>query len=164
MGEEKLKLSAPWEILSRKLTAFFDGDPDVSVQTEFGEHGDYIIRLVVDDFYKFQALNNLLVREYDFGGVCVRVQAVASDAARSPAAIARAAFVGNPNIARVDEKELPGGGATTFVECRPEVVQFFADNTGNPRGLGSYLLESIAREILRGGGGISYTTAPKEEV
>ena len=74
----------------------------------------------------------------------------------------RKAFYGNPAVDSFVSIPTMYGAPMNYLLFAPEVVQFWADNLGNPHGVESMLYETIAKDIFENPD-IVFSTAVIEE-
>lgn len=152
--ENQTHLSPPWEGLQRKLAALFAQDSEVTVESTFAADKKHI-DVRVDNPAKAGALGYLLPEKVEFGNVRVVIDVIPAKKP-SVASLLRAAFVGNPALKGVTVvKDM------TFAEFEPRAVQFWNDDFGNPHGVSTALMETLASETLTGPAmqGVAITSA-----
>ena len=164
MTEPRLKILPPWTIVTRKLEALFDGDPQIAFNVDYsGEHPRVVLACNNGD--KVAALQKILPTEIEFGNVKMEivVDGVPSNIAfTSKVDLFDAAFKGNPAYAKsvcpAEEGYMWIG--TTYVVFKNCVVQFAADNLNDCHGIISTLYQTIAEELLTGEAtnGVFYNT------
>ena len=154
-----VKLSPPWEIYRKKIEALFDGDPDVICVWDAERCEE---KLLVTGQDKAEALSALLPAEKDFGGVTMLITVVPDNGEKDMGTLFRQAFNGNPLFNEAVRVGLMGG-ELTFVEFKPEVVQFYGDNMQDLRGNITTLPETVAREIFADREGVFFCTAAKQD-
>lgn len=161
MNDDILNLSPPWETLARKFKALFDGDDEVTVSLDVRDE-NRTIRIVVNNLAKAAALERIVPPEFSLGNVVVAVAVVPGNSADTIGTTLRNAFAGNPNFVGVTEIRPDGCTNTvTYAEFSPEVVQFWNDDLGNPRGVTSTLFATLASECFKSNCGATFTTAVK---
>lgn len=141
-----LKLATPWATYCNKLEALFGNDPDVTIKA--GEN-DHSVTLFVENPNKAEAIREILPSEVSFGNVKLLVNVVPIELKKDPTSIINAAFKGNKAVARIMHISTPLTGDHDYVMFKPEVVQFFNDDLGDPHGNESTLYQDIARELLQ---------------
>lgn len=145
---EKTKMSPPWVTYVVMMRQLFKRDKDVNVQVS--EDG-LNVKLLVDGADKAAALEKLLPKMVEFGNVQVTISVCPSNKEMTTAELFRAAFDGN---ALYDETlcidPLNTGSPMTYVMFKPEVIQFYSDNLGDPNGNTTTLAQDIAREVFDG--------------
>lgn len=93
-----------------------------------------------------------------FGKVNVKIIVVPSNLKATKADTIRKAFEGNPLFSDVIEIQMEGtSNPFTYVMFKPEVVQYWDDNIGDPHGNVTTLAQDLAREILNVDG-VLYST------
>lgn len=70
--ENKTKLSPPWVTYYKELNKFFEGDPEVKVIYDDIED-EIVIKILVDNTDKADALSMILKPSVDFGNVHVNI-------------------------------------------------------------------------------------------
>ena len=110
---KKLDLVSPWVDFFREMEAMFAKDKDVKV---IFDEDDLVIRLLVEDQDKAEALEKLLVKEKTFGSVTVKVVVVPANKLKSKNDdLFRAAFSGNEALVDVQTLEGAFSNPITFV-------------------------------------------------
>ena len=151
---ENVKLSAPWKILWKKMTALFGEDPDIEL---LYNDGDKVITLRVQNSSKADALAKILPAEKSFGNVTVRINVVPANDEDAAISVYQKAFDGNPAFSYAEEVEAAGFKAT-YVVFEKEVVQIPADNLGDINGNISALFQDIANEVIANHNGVFFCT------
>ena len=151
-----LKRSSPWVEYYRYIEAIFGKDPDIKVV--FDEEA-ICVRLLVNNNDKAEALKQILPASENFGGVELIISVIPCNDKESKEQLLKRAFDGNP---AVDDVVAIDGGAFptpfTYVIFKKEVVQFWNDNLGDPRGMETTLYEEIARKLFNQQDGVLYCT------
>lgn len=172
----RINLAAPWDEYYNKMAAFFKEDSDVTVLYDGQEDDTKYIKVLVDHPEKATALEALLNKEKDFGGVKLIVTVVPADdipknIARDMSQWAedakyyglyRSALIGNANFERVHEIKGMLGFDATFVVFKKKVIQYYNDNIGDLNGVISTLAEYIARDIFIQNSGVFFNTDIKD--
>lgn len=160
----KLKLSPPWVVYYRKLSAFFKEDPEVRITYDEIEQE---IKLYVDNAEKAVALEKLLPHEQNFGNVTLYITVVPANKttfdsvkvaySTSSSDIIQICF---NNKAVVGVKVVDGimTNRITFVIFKKEVVQWFSDDIGDWHGICSTLYQDLAKEIFGNIDGVFFCT------
>lgn len=164
MTEPRLKILPPWTIVTRKLEALFDGDPQIAFNIDYsGMHPTVILACYNGD--KVAALQKILPTEIEFGNVKMEiiVDGTPSNIAfTSKVDLFNAAFKGNPAYAYsiCPCEEGYEWICSTYVVFKNCVVQFSADNLNDCHGIISTLYQNIAEELLTGEAtnGVFYNT------
>jgi len=164
MTEPRLKILPPWTIVTRKLEALFDGDPQIAFNVDYsGMHPSVILSCNNGD--KVAALQRILPAEIEFGNVKMEivVDGTPSNIAfTSKVDLFNAAFKGNPAYAYSTCPCEDGYQwiCSTYVVFKNCVVQFAADNLNDCHGIISTLYQNIAEELLTGEAtmGVFYNT------
>ena len=142
---ETVKISPPWVLYAKKIEALFAKDPDVSVVFDEASRA---VKVYVDGNEKYTALDSLLQKEKNFGGVMVSVVVIPANMKEtSPAELIQKAFHGNGAFRDCVEVETPVG-RLLYAIFSATPVQFASDNIGSPWGLTTTNYESIAKEVL----------------
>lgn len=164
MNEPRLKILPPWTIVTRKLEALFDGDPQIAFNVDYsGTHPAVVLSCNNGD--KVAALQRILPTEIEFGNVKMEivVDGTPSNIAfTSKVDLFDAAFKGNPAYAYSVCPCEDGYQwiCSTYVVFKNCVVQFSADNLNDCHGIISTLYQTIAEELLTGEAtnGVFYNT------
>ncbi|NBI29006.1 hypothetical protein [Chengkuizengella marina] len=73
-SEQDPMLSPPWVIQSQKIINTIGDDDLVHIEPLKQVSGDYVLKVIVHDEAKAQALNTLIVKEYIYGNVRLLVE------------------------------------------------------------------------------------------
>ena len=139
---ETVRISSPWVGYVHKLEALFGRDPDITVRYD-------------DD-------STLLPDTIRFGNVELRIEVIPSNDAMTREEMYRRAFEGNPLYSRtVSVRPVGTTNPFVYVMFRPEVVQYWDDNLGDPHGNISTLAQEIARDVFEDGNGVYFSTDEK---
>ena len=143
-----LKLSPPWIILAKEITELFRNDP--LVHTLYDDDRKEV-KLYVDDAKKAAALDMILPKTRDFGGVVLTITVYPANPEKvefEPGdKIWDIAFAGNSAFRY--SRYFPGVLAgITYIVFRNTVVQYYTDNLGSMYGLESTLYEKIMKDIF----------------
>lgn len=156
---EKVNLSAPWEIFYRELQALFGGDGSVNILRNDDEKE---IDLLVEGAGKAEALRELIPTEKVFGNVTLKINVIPSNSVgTSKIDLFRKAFEGNPAVRFIGNGSDPISSDYNYIAFEPEVVQFFADDLGNYGGYKTMLYRDVAKDVFGDHPGIYYSTALK---
>ncbi len=166
----KFTLEAPWYTFRKKVEALFGRDPDIRVgevvETKDGKT-DYTFDLEIRSHEKFIALDRVMPKVKTFGGVTLGIclyDAENSCGEDSPAALYQTIFEGNPLVKDIQDVSDFTGTPHCYVRFRPEVLQFFDDNTADFNGNWSGLAQDIAGEVFADEyRGVHFCTAGKDE-
>ena len=172
----KINLISPWDEYYNKMVAFFKDDSDVTVLYDSQEDDTKYIKVLVDNPEKATALEMLLNKEKDFGGIKLIVTVVPADDIPKDIArdmrlwaedakyygLYRSALIGNSNFATVQEIKGMLGFDATFVVFKKKVIQYYNDNIGDLNGMKSTLAEEIARDIFIPNSGVFFNTDIKD--
>lgn len=159
MEDKKMKLSPPWVEYYRKIEAMFGPDPDIRV--EFDED-EMHIKLYVESHEKATALDELLPVQKDFGNVSVFIEVIPANDEPKRIDYIKRAFEGNPAFSYATTIEGIMSNPISYVVFKPEVIQFWNDNMGDPHGITSTLMADIAKEIIGEDEGVIFSTDKKE--
>lgn len=154
----KLKLSPPWVIFYQEVKQLFKKDPDVHVV--FDEETP-VLSLYVDDADKADALDQLLPKEKDFGGVTLLVKVIPAnkkDLDFNPDNLYDRAFKENPILSYIKTVRGIFANNMTYVVFEPEIVQFFNDDLGDVNGYCSTLYQNIAKDVFTEHEGVFFCT------
>ena len=152
-----LALSAPWVMYVKKLQAFFEEDPDITV--EYDDNDPHAVTICVADPLKYYALNSLLDTEIGFGSFHLNVFIFpAKDLDKGE--MFKLAFKDSPIIKRIDEIQPEGSSNKfTYISFRNQVVKYWADYLGDPHGNIFTLYQYLADDIFLDHDGVFFTTA-----
>ena len=173
----RLNLSPPWITYYRQLNAFFSEDPEVRVVFDdtSEDDGEYIIKLYVNNIAKTEALEALLPKEKDFGGIKVYVMIIPANVSnkKSLTLCRYLSQDGNPNYIRyaLDNNRAVNHIETinnfmsmnaTFVIFSKKVVQYYTDSINDYYGMCSTLYQDLAKEIFGNIDGVFFCTDVNE--
>lgn len=151
-----VKLSAPWMNFYREVVALFGDDPEIKIVFD---EDDLVIRLLVEDAIKADALAQLLPAEKEFGNVVVKISVIpANQMQPSKISLIKTAFHGNPAFSYAASAEGIFTNPIHYVVFANKVVQYFNDDLGDVNGNRSTLYQDIAADVIGSGEGICYCT------
>ena len=155
MTKRNLKLSPPWEEIHSMLQAFFASDSDIAVDAEISDA--YVLGIACYNEKKFNALNEVLRKRYEFGGVTLEIDVYLptdikrgdepSDVSYDNAKNIKAALEGNELFDKIVMRNIMSS-KVSFCLFKKEVVQFYNDDLTDLYGYASMLAEDIARIIF----------------
>ena len=141
-----LKLSSPWQIFYSKVVKMFGKDPDIMIEKNYGNE-KYQIKLYISKPEKADALQKILPSKKTYGNIDIYLTVVPPNEEYNRSDLFETAFEGNPVFSRVENK-----GEflfqNSYVIFKPEIVQFYADNTADIEGRISTLYHDIAYDIF----------------
>lgn len=153
---KNVNASAPWISYYHKMVALFGGDPDITVVYDDSKS---LIKLYVNGEDKRNALHELLPSEMTFGNVTVYIIVVPANVENTKGDIIRKAFEGNPLFSEVIEIKMEGtSNPFTYVMFKPDVVQYWDDNLGDPHGNVTTLAQELVKDIMPDVKGVFYST------
>lgn len=159
---EKVGLSSPWVSFYREVDALFNRDPEVKVVYN---EDDNIIKLLVDNQEKAEALEALLPKEREYGNVTVRLEVVPANPLKSSvASLYAAAFRDNPALSFIHTIDGIFNMPVNYVVFDKAVVQYFNDDLSDIYGNKSTLYQEIAKDIFDEREGVFFCTANGEEI
>ena len=143
----ELSIAPPWFTYMDEIKALFDQDPDVQVDINEDEH---IVKLYVEGQEKQEAIERVLLKTKDFGGVEVRtIVYPANEMAEERAIdIFKKAFKGNPVVKGFQDGDPSQPFSFDYVIFSKDVVQFANDNTADYCGNTTMLFEAVARDVF----------------
>lgn len=156
MEHKNVGLLSPWMLYLHTLEAMFKEDSEISVAFD---NENFEIKLRVNSSEKADALEKLLPKEKTFGDRKLKITVIPGNVKEeSKAELLKKALKGNSAVKDIIEI----GGVFTnpmwYIVFKKDVVQYYADNLGDPHGNRSTLYEVIANEIFGEGTGIFYCT------
>ena len=159
--KKRVGLASPWTRFFKEVAALFAKDPDVDVIFN-GKTPE--IKLLVNDQIKANALSKIFPQTKKFGNVELKITVVPANAAEEdPMELFRKAFYGNEAVQEFIQIKSEFGLAANYIVFIPEVVQYWADNMGNPDGFESTLYENIAKDVFDTNAAVFFTTGMIEE-
>ena len=72
MGDVRFKISPPWVVVTKKLEALFDGDPQIAFNVDYSGEAPTVV-IACNNGDKVAALCQILPDEYKFGNVTLKV-------------------------------------------------------------------------------------------
>ena len=152
-----VKLASPWVQYYREIEALFGDDPDIKV---LFDEDDLVVRLLVNDHDKADALTQLLPASKEFGNVTLYISVIPNNEVAAPSKISllKRAFHGNPAFRYAASAEGLYTNPIHYVVFANKVVQYFNDDLGDVNGLCSTLYQEIAKDILGESDGVHYCT------
>jgi hypothetical protein len=140
--EKALQLSPPWITIYREIQAMFKHDKTVKV---IYNNDTPSVNVYVEDPVKADAIEQILIHEFPFGNVKLRVnvypgddEELLQDLSVGADKLFTTAFKDNSALSFTTEDQ-KGLFAETYIVFVPEVVQFFNDDLSDIRGLESTL-------------------------
>ena len=157
--ENKTKLSPPWITYYSELTKFFSNDPEVHPM--FNKE-NMTISIFVDNTDKADALTSLLKPCVEFGNVNVAINVIPpNNSQKTRFELMKIALANNPACKEFKSVKDVFGNKINYALFNNEVVQFFADNIGDPNGFKTMLYSEIAEDIFKEHDGVFFSTAAK---
>lgn len=141
----KLKLSPPWEIYYKEVSAMFNRDPEVNV---IYDEENLIIKLFVSSPKKAAALAQLLPAEKEFGNVTLNIEVVPPNGITSQLSNITDAFNNNGAVSRIVKVDPSMGFGAIYVIFNKDIIQYFDDNLRSYTGYKTTIYEDIARNIF----------------
>lgn len=152
MNKRNMKLSPPWEEIHSMLQTFFESDSEVAVDREISE--DCTLGVVCYSAAKFNALDVLLRKQYEFGNVTFRIDvcmpadsAAVASGDDDPAKLMKTALEGNQLFDKIVIRNIMMS-KICYCVFKKEVIQFYNDDLTDLYGYESTLAENIARIIF----------------
>lgn len=159
--ENKTKLSPPWVTYYKELNKFFEGDPEVKVIYDDTED-EIVIKILVDNTDKADALTSLLKPCVEFGNVNVAINVIPpNNSQKMTYKLMKIALANNPACKEFKSVKDVFGNEINYALFNNEVVQFFNDNIGDPNGFKTMLYSEIAEDIFKEHDGVFFSTAAK---
>ena len=139
------KLIAPWINFYREVEALFKNDRKVHVT--FDEES-YTLKLYVDDTMKAKAIEYLMPKSREFGGVTVNVEVIpANKEIENVEEAFRTAFNGTYTLSDVVVEQTPLG-VFKYAVFAPEAAQYYADDISDICGNKTVLYADIAKDVF----------------
>lgn len=154
MSDVRLKLLSPWVIFFKKVSALFDGDPQLTCAMNYdGPTPSIVISCSNGD--KVTALQQILPESINYGGVELDICIDGTPSNRAflnKKELFETAFENNPVFAYAFSpvEDVYNWFDMTYVVFKNCVVQFFADNLNDCHGVISTLYQDIASDVLTG--------------
>ena len=150
-----MKLAAPWITYVSELKALFEKDPQVKIEYDEDHR---IVKMLVDNEKKAEALSKLIPAEKDFGNVRLKITINPSNKKENNFGLICDAFDGNLAVNNIQYVNSPFGELAYLVFCK-EVVQFYNDEMSDPNGNRSTLYQDIATDVMMDREGIFFCTS-----
>lgn len=154
MQNVRLKILPPWTTYINKIKALFDGDPQITIKTNYSsDFGVPSVTIVCNNGDKIAALSQILPDEVSFGNVNLEIYIDGIPSNRvflNKKELFETAFSKNPVFAYAITPVEDGYNwfDITYIVFKNCVVQFFNDNLNDCHGIISTLYEDIARDIF----------------
>ena len=157
--ENKTKLSPPWVTYYKELNKFFEGDPEVKVIYDDTED-EIVIKILVDNTDKADALSMILKPSVDFGNVHVNIDVCPpNNSGKTMSELMKIALKGNSSCVKIQTVTDVFGNKINYAVFNKEVAQFFNDDISDPNGFKTMLYSQIAEDIFKEHGGVFFSTA-----
>ena len=158
--DNKTRMAPPWVQYANAVKAMFREDPEVEVV-----YDDQVklVKLMVNNPSKAEALEKLLEFEKDFGGTKLTLMVVPANSEKTTRDLIRWALAGNRAVSRVVNVEDAFSNPLTYIAFKKEVVQYYNDNLGDLYGNRNTLYETLAGEIFPKHEGVLFCTEAKEK-
>lgn len=148
-----IKLEAPWESWRKKANALFGRDPDIIVGEVYeldGENAHYGVDIEVRNHEKFVALDRVLPSVKEFGNIKLAITLFDEEnsAINPDVTLYETIFKGNPILDRVEDTVDHAGTHIGYCIFKPEVLDFFDDDTSSYNGKWHGLAQDIAKEVF----------------
>ncbi len=164
MSDVRFKISPPWVVITKKLEALFDGDPQIAFNVDYSGEAPTVV-IACNNGDKVAALCQILPDEYEFGNVTLKVFIDGVPSNRTfinKKELFEVAFEKNPAFVMAVSPADDGYAwfSMVYVIFQNCVVQIPADNLNDAFGLISTLYQDIATEVLTGEGtkGVYFNT------
>lgn len=142
---DKIKMVSPWVEYYRKVEAFFEHDPSVTVV--FDDEAKNL-KLLVKGAAKADALSQLLPTEVTFGNVVMTISVIPANDKQSKVDLFRDALSGNEALVTIADITGVFANPISYVIFEKEVVQYWNDDLGDAHGIRSTLYQDLAKEIF----------------
>lgn len=154
-----VNISSPWIIFVKKLQAFFDKDPDVTVK--YDDIDPYTVALLVDDTEKYFALSILLPQKLDLGNIEFTIYVIPANClSYDPISLFKMVFKNSPIVESINTIKPEGtSNPFTYISFKNEVVKYHSDTLGDPHGNSFTLYQDLANDIFDMHDGVYFTTA-----
>lgn len=160
MEDNKTRMAPPWVQYANAVKAMFREDPEVEVVYDDDLK---LVKLMVNNPTKAEALEKLLEDEKDFGGTKLTLMVVPANSEKTTRDLIRWALAGNRAVSRVVNVEGAFSNPLTYIVFKREVVQYYNDNLGDLYGNRNTLYQEIAGEIFPEHVGVLFCTEAKEK-
>ena len=159
MSEKKanLELSSPWVDHFKKLKTLFKYDDEVHVKLDSEEGSHVIIKLLVDNARKADALSKIIEPEKTFGNITAFIEVVPANDSETIEELFTEAFRDNEVFSYAQTVDTVFGIAN-YVVFDDVVAQYFNDNVFDIHGNTSTLYQEIAKDVFREDLCVSYCT------
>lgn len=152
----EVRLSSPWMTYLHKMEALFGEDPEIKITFDEDE---LVLRLLVDNNAKADALAQLLPSEHEVGNLVIKIVVIPANVdSPSRISLVKTAFMDNPALSRIVSAEGVFTNPIHYVVFKNKVVQYFNDNLADVYGNCSTLYQDLAAELIGGAEGICYCT------
>lgn len=149
------KMVSPWIEYYRKVEAFFEKDPSVTVI--FDDEAKNL-KLFVKGSAKADALTQLLPSERTFGNVTMTISVIPANEEKTKADLFRDALSGNEALVKIADIIGVFTNPISYIIFEKEVVQYWNDDLSDAHGVCSTLYQELAKEIFGSNEGIFFCT------
>ena len=148
-----VKLETPWYSFQKKVKALFERDTNITVGEIYevdGEDYQYAFDIEIRKHDVFVAMDRVMPAIKTFGNVKIAIMLFDEENVNGnqDAAVYETVFRNNPIVKEIKDIVDPAGVHHSYVYFRPEVIQFFDDDTSSYNGKWSGLAQDIAREVF----------------
>ena len=157
--ENKTKLYPPQVTYYKELNKFFEGDPEVKVIFDDTED-EIVIKILVDNTDKADALSIILNPSVEFGNVNVAINVIPpNNSQKTTSEIIKTALAKNPAFNELKTVKDVFGNEINYALFSREVAQFFNGNIDDPCGLKTMLYSEIAEDIFKEHNDVLFSTS-----
>lgn len=161
MNEPRVMISPPQYTLWRKLAYSFGTDPEISVRDPYEKNNITFIKVVVQDPNRASAVAGVLIPEYNFGGILVRVKVIDSEGnlveppdvgqpGFSVRQMIETALFANPYFYEVIPCRAPNQPNQVLTAVfYPKVIQFWNDDLSDYFGYAHFVAEDVFSDVMR---------------
>lgn len=155
---ECVGIAPPLNILIRQMRAFFRDDPQIQIIFDSARR---VLEIHAATRTKADALAKIVPGQYWFGKNAIPVRIVpGEEKGEDFGDPVRNAFAGNYAVERIVDHTDAAGNGVTYVDFRPQIVQYHDFESPDPYGLTTTFFASLAEDLLLGLDNTYYTTAP----
>lgn len=144
-------LEAPWNSYHKKIFNLFDGDSEVSVDSEMKktEDGNFEFTISSKNGDKLYAIERILGSGQSFSGAKVRIKYGYENSQEEDwASIWERAFSGNPHFREVIRYDVPILGKGAFAVFNRDIISFYNDNLADYHGNTHYIVADMVNDIV----------------
>ena len=144
-------LEAPWYSYHKKVFNLFDGDTEITVDSELTEteDGNFEFMISSNNGDKLYAIEKILGSGQSFSGIKVRIKYGYENARDEDwASIWERAFSGNPHFKEIVRYDVPVLGKGAFAVFNRDIISFYDDNLADYHCNSHYIVADMVNDVV----------------